>query len=64
MRLIIEIENDLDLVKAQSLIGYKNVDLLDKARAKKRIRKDFAQWCRENTTPINDLPSREEKNER
>lgn len=64
MRLIIEIENDIDLVKAQSLIDYKSFNLLDKTKTKKRTRKEFAQWCRENTTPITDIPSREERNER
>ncbi len=64
MRLIIEIENEKDLVKAQSLIGDKSLNLLDKAKTKKRTRKDFAQWCRENSTPISDIPSREERNER
>ena len=64
MRLIIEIENDIDLVKAQSLIDYKSFNLLDKTKTKKRTRKEFAKWCRENTTPITDIPSREERNER
>ncbi len=64
MRLIIEIENEIDLVKAQSLIDYKSLNLLGKTKAKKRTRKEFAQWCRENTTPITDIPSREERNER
>lgn len=64
MRLIIEIENDIDLVKAQSLIDFNSLDLLDKTKAKKLTRKQFAQWCRENSTPITDLPSREERHER
>jgi len=36
MRLIIEIENQKDLVKAQSLIGDKSLNLWDKAKTKKR----------------------------
>jgi hypothetical protein len=64
MRLIIEIEDDMDLVKFQSFINNNNIDLLDKSKSKKRTRKDFAQWCRQNSTPINEIPSREERNER
>lgn len=37
---------------------------MDKAKTKKRTRQDFAQWCRENSTPISDFPSREERNKR
>jgi hypothetical protein len=33
---------------------------MDTAKTKKRTRQDFAQWCRENSTPITDFPSREE----
>jgi len=64
MRLIIEIENERDLLKAQSLIGDKSLNLVYKAKEKKRTRQDFAQWCRGNSTPISDFPSREERNER
>ncbi|MBF2057297.1 MAG: hypothetical protein IGQ45_08745 [Cyanobacterium sp. T60_A2020_053] len=64
MRLIIEIENEMDLLKIQSLIGGKTDTFLAKVNEKKRTRKDFAKWCRENSTTISSLSSREERNER
>lgn len=64
MKLIIEIENEIDLVKVMSLISHKSSNLLAQDKEKKRTRKDFVQWCRENSTPITSLPSREERNER
>ncbi len=64
MRLIIEIENDTDLIKAKSLIDSNTLELLDNTQQKKRSRKEFAQWCRENKTIITEIPSREERNAR
>ena len=64
MRLIIEVNNDEELKKAQSLIASRSLESIQIQEVKKRSRKDFVQWCRNNKTSISDIPSREERNER
>lgn len=64
MRLIIEVNNDEEFKKAQSLIASHFLESIEIQKVKKRSRKEFVQWCRENKTSITDIPSREERHER
>jgi len=66
MKLIIEVDvdNDQELKQVQSLISDHCLKFTEIKESKKRSRKDFVQWCRENTTFFSDIPSREERHER
>ncbi|UFP95113.1 hypothetical protein [Gloeobacter morelensis] len=67
MRLIIEIENDDELSKAQALLAAlspKSAQI--RIRTKEDRMRNFMRWCEANKITVPDLkiPSREERNAR
>jgi hypothetical protein len=63
MRLIIEVENDEELKKAQFFIASLSVQSAE-IKDLKQQRRNFVNWCREHKVAISDIPSREERNVR
>ncbi len=64
MRLIIEVENDEELKKAQFFIASLSVKSAEIKDLKQQKRRNFVKWCREHKVAISDIPSREERNAR
>jgi|GEM_PF-2537371 len=66
MRLIIEIENDDELAKLQSLMtGFSFNSIEIKSNSKGKL-ENFLKWCQENQVNVSNLeiPSRDERNAR
>ncbi|MGY6529562.1 MAG: hypothetical protein ACXITR_06500 [Cyanobacterium sp.] len=64
MRLIIEIENDDELKKAESFIASLSVKSTEIRQIRNQKRRNFVKWCREHKVAISEIPSREERNAR
>jgi len=64
MRLIIEIENDEELKKAESFINSLSVKSTEIRQIKNEKGRNFVKWCREHKVAISDIPSRDERNAR
>ena len=64
MRLIIEVDNDEELKKAESLIASLSIQSAEIQQSRQQKKQDFVKWCRENKVAISEIPSREERNAR
>jgi len=64
MQLIIEIENDEELKKVESLIASLQIESVNiqssQPQSGKKSRKDFVNWCKANKVNISEIPLREE----